>query len=528
VWNGAILPQTSSVSSDGRSFDENIAIMVNADTQPARLPISVVIPAYNSETTIARAVKSVLAQPEGFKPAEILVVDDHSTDRTAEIARELGARVIRHEINQGAASARNTAAAAASQPWLALLDADDEWLPNRLSALWPLRGSHVLVSGACVAHHEDRPGRVGEYAGVPSAHPQVLRSPGALIPQNFVMASATLVRRDVVMEVGGYDTTLRYAEDWDLWLRVLEHGTGLLSPEVVALYHRHGGQKSQHAVGPADTHRRIVAGCVGRGWWTDQTAARWDGLQWWLTLRDAVRRRDLVTSTTLGVQVIRHPGWLRAVATRKRRFRAWTRQTDRLAVDVREGRATTLRNRLACEAPPKSEQAQDAPGLRDWLLQDWQANRGLYWVQLFLVWFRLAQWSKQKLGRLAPIIVTPYWLITSLVLSVEFPATVVIGPRLRIFHLHGIVLHPQARIGADCVMRHGITIGNRVDRDGKEIGIASLGDGVDLGAGCAIVGDLHVGDHARVGALAVVLHSVPDSGIVVGNPARLVRVDKSE
>ena len=220
---------------DGGLLMENPAIMANADTEPARLPISVIIPAYNSETTIARAIESVLAQPEGFRPAEILVVDDHSTDRTAEIAGELGARVIRHEVNRGAASARNTAAAAAAQPWLALLDADDEWLSNRLSALWPLRGSHVLVSGACVAHHEDRPGSVGEYAGVPSAHAQVLHSPEALIPQNLVMASATLVRRDVVMEVGGYDTTLRYAEDWDLWLRVLDHGTGLLSPEVVGV-----------------------------------------------------------------------------------------------------------------------------------------------------------------------------------------------------------------------------------------------------------------------------------------------------
>ena len=241
-----------------------------------------------------------------------------------------------------------------------------------------------------------------------------------------------------------------------------------------------------------------------------------------------MRRGDWASSTTLAAQVIRHPGWLEAVATRKRRFRAWSRQTDRLALDVREGRATALRTRLSAEARLESEQAQAVPGLRGWLLQDWQANQGLYWVQVFLVWFRLAQWAKQRLGRLAPVIVTPYWLVTSLVLSVEFPATVVIGPRLRIFHLHGIVLHPQARIGADCVMRHGVTIGNRVNRDGEEIGVASLGDGVDLGAGCAIVGDLHVGDHVRVGALAVVLHSVPDCGIVVGNPARLVRVDKSE
>jgi serine acetyltransferase/GT2 family glycosyltransferase len=489
------------------------------------LPVSVIIPAYNAGETIERALRSVLNQPTGSQPAEILVVDDHSIDRTAQIAEDVGVRVIRHATNQGAAAARNTAMHAATQPWLALLDADDEWLSNWLSALWPLRDQHVLVSGACVAHDENRPGQVGEYAGMMESVPRVLRSPGALIPQNLVMASATLVRRDVAIEAGGFDTSLRYAEDWDLWLRVLERGTGLLSPEVVALYHLHGGQKSQHLIGPADAHRRIVAGCVGRDWWTSEIAERWDSLQWWMGLKESIRARQWQQASGLLVQLTVHPSRIRDIAARRGVVRAWKERTAELTRDVQEDRPSALATRLAKDEGSVAAGPSVSPGFREWLLQDWEVNEGLYWVQIFLVWFRMAQWAQDHLGRWAKLIITPYWLTTSLVLSVEFPATVTIGPRLQIFHLHGIVLHPQSQMGSDCILRHGVTIGNRIRRDGEETGAASLGNGVDLGAGCAILGDIHIGDRARIGALAVVLEPVPAGGIAVGNPARVVRVD---
>ena len=80
-------------------------------------------------------------------------------------------------------------------------------------------------------------------------------------------------------------------------------------------------------------------------------------------------------------------------------------------------------------------------------------------------------------------------------------------------------------MGADCVLRQNVTVGNTVRRDGTEKGVASLGDGVELGAGCVVVGPLHVGDHARIAALALVLDNVPDRGVMMGNPARLVRID---
>ena len=87
------------------------------------------------------------------------------------------------------------------------------------------------------------------------------------------------------------------------------------------------------------------------------------------------------------------------------------------------------------------------------------------------------------------------------------------------------MLNPGVRLGADCVLRQNVTIGNVVRRDGSEKGVASAGDDVEFGAGCVVVGGLHVGSHARVGALALVLRDVPEWGVAVGNPAEVVRVD---
>ena len=95
------------------------------------MTITVVIPAYNSEKYIARAIDSVLTQTH--KPDEIIVVDDGSTDNTSEIARkyEPSVKLIQQQ-NAGASVARNTGIEAATSEWIAFLDADDEWLPEKL------------------------------------------------------------------------------------------------------------------------------------------------------------------------------------------------------------------------------------------------------------------------------------------------------------------------------------------------------------------------------------------------------------
>jgi putative colanic acid biosynthesis acetyltransferase WcaB len=168
-------------------------------------------------------------------------------------------------------------------------------------------------------------------------------------------------------------------------------------------------------------------------------------------------------------------------------------------------------------------------GLRGWVFQDWKVNRGSPAHQVILAWFRLAQRARSRWGIFGKLTVSaPYTLITALFLSMELPVTATVGPRLRLYHKHAIVIHSNAVIGSDCHLRQGITIGNKTDRRGNDLGVATLGDGVDLGAHCVVIGPIHVGDYARIGALAVVTKSVPDYGIVVGNPGRVIRIDDQE
>ena len=293
------------------------------------LPVSVIIPTFNRADTLPRALASVRSQ-RPYPPAEIIVVDDHSDDDSGEIAREHGAQVIRHQRNQGAAAARNTAVAAATQPWLAMLDSDDEWLPDHLAILWRLRDGHVLVAGASLACF-DTPGQPPAYAGTVRPRAHTLRSPAALIPLNPLSASALLVAREAVVSAGGYNTKLGYAEDWDLSLRVLEHGTGVITPSVVCLYHVHAGSKSLHSEGPAQTHDEIVRSCIGRPWWSSRLLDRWCGLRMWMALEEALAEGRRRQAARLAVGLVARPQRLWAVVARRLQFALWIRRSRHLA-----------------------------------------------------------------------------------------------------------------------------------------------------------------------------------------------------
>src|SRR5262249_6949125 len=159
---------------------------------------------------------------------------DGSTDDTAGAAREAGARVVRHENNRGAASARNTGIEATHQPWIAPLDSDDRWLPHMLSTLWPLRDDFRLVSRA--SGSVDSACRPKACGGAVEGKPILLTSPAQLVfPENFISASGVVVHRDTFCAAGHYRTNLPFAEDFDLWIRMLQQRPGLCIPTVVTM-----------------------------------------------------------------------------------------------------------------------------------------------------------------------------------------------------------------------------------------------------------------------------------------------------
>jgi serine O-acetyltransferase len=104
--------------------------------------------------------------------------------------------------------------------------------------------------------------------------------------------------------------------------------------------------------------------------------------------------------------------------------------------------------------------------------------------------------------------------------GIELPFTARIGRRVIFEHQHGIVVHGNAQIGDDCIIRQGVTLGIRRLDGLSEAPV--LGRGVNVGAGAKLLGHIVVGDHAEIGANAVVLDDVPSHALAVGIPARLV------
>lgn len=187
--------------------------------------VSVLIPAFNAADHLARALESALGQT--VPPDEIVVVDDGSTDGTAELAASYGPliRLVRHERNLGLSRTRNDGIRAATGEFIALLDADDRWLPTKLER--QLDALAAVGGGVGVVFCLTRIVRLDGLTWIDCVDdPAPDRDPDAflrtLLWKNAVSGSgcSPLIRRDLLIEVGGYDEALRTCEDWDLWLRL--------------------------------------------------------------------------------------------------------------------------------------------------------------------------------------------------------------------------------------------------------------------------------------------------------------------
>lgn len=176
--------------------------------------ISVIIPSYNSEKTLSRAINSVLSQ--NFPVLEILVIDDGSTDGTRNlIEKEFPQVRYIYQNNQGASAARNNGATVAQGEWLALLDADDLWKPGKLAKQWDIIQSHpdsvFITTGREFAHQRKI------YNGSNIYRWRIEQ----LLAHNRVHTSSVMVKREIFQSLGGFDPGLVTGEDWDLWLRIV-------------------------------------------------------------------------------------------------------------------------------------------------------------------------------------------------------------------------------------------------------------------------------------------------------------------
>ncbi|HEX8067702.1 MAG TPA: glycosyltransferase family 2 protein [Thermoleophilaceae bacterium] len=261
------------------------------------LPVTVVIPAYRRPDLVERAVRSVLDQRR--PAAEVIVIDDASGDDTGARAAELGARVIAHDENRGEGAARNTGLEAAAHEWVALLDCDDEWLPDHLETVWPARDGHVLVGTAMLAAgHDPDDHRVYGWAG---PGPRVLSGPEAIaVPENKLAASSVLLRRDAALAVGGFRPLPR-AADLDMWVRLLERGSAMALPRVTVLYHQHAGQASADSRLMHAAHKAVLDSHSDRPWCTRALLLRHEGILAWDAARTEPADGDPPALTAAGL-----------------------------------------------------------------------------------------------------------------------------------------------------------------------------------------------------------------------------------
>jgi glycosyltransferase involved in cell wall biosynthesis len=223
-------------------FVENVGRLLQfIKMHEKNLRISVIVPVYNREHTIRRAIDSIISQ--SYKPEEIIVVDDGSTDRTKEVIKDYSdaLRCIFLPRNSGPSRARNVGINSARSEWIAFLDSDDEWkrdkLKNQVEYLrrYPfyqiLQSEEVWIrNGVRVnpcKHHKKPVGWIWEKS----------------LQRCLVSPSAVLVKKDLLKQYGGFDESLPVCEDYDLWLRISRHYPVGLEPSLSVV--KYGGHEDQ-------------------------------------------------------------------------------------------------------------------------------------------------------------------------------------------------------------------------------------------------------------------------------------------
>ncbi len=237
--------------------------------------VSIVIPAYNCSRYIRETIDSIVVQ-EGVSDVEIIVVNDGSTDNTGDIARTFGPQVkVIDQPNAGVCAARNRGINEAKGAFIALMDHDDYWLPNKLSNQLAAFDSNphvdVVFSGFIRWLPDAKDGSFKSPSGFTSqAKPQGVESEFSgyiyhqMLLDSWVLTSTALVRTSVIVASGGFDESLPFSEDWDFWLRLSRQSQFLKLKEDTTLYRQHPNQGSR-VIRQVDYRTRLL-GNASKEW----------------------------------------------------------------------------------------------------------------------------------------------------------------------------------------------------------------------------------------------------------------------
>ena len=206
--------------------------------------VSIIIPTYNRADLLPRTIGSVLNQT--FRNFELIVVDDGSTDNTREVVKkfeekDLRVKYIWQENSGGPAKPKNTGIKVAKGKFIAFLDDDDEWLPEKLEKqikLFRNTSNNLAFVGCNILVIEEEKNKIIKRVKMSNYSKGVFFK--KLLEGNFIFTSSSvLIKKEVLDKVGFFDTNLKYADDWDLWVRVSEHFSFSFVPEYLLKYYLH-------------------------------------------------------------------------------------------------------------------------------------------------------------------------------------------------------------------------------------------------------------------------------------------------
>lgn len=222
--------------------------------------ISVVMPAYNCAWCIDRAIDSVFAQT--LTDYELIVVDDGSTDATPELLARRGSRLrVIRQANAGMSAARNAGIAAARGDFVAFIDSDDWWRPEKLAQQVALLDAHPEI-GFC-SHATELQSPDGEVNGVWPCPESTENLVSQILGGRSAVAggaSSVMVRKQLLERTGGFDARLRGAEDTDLWVRLAAAGNYACLPDRQVVVTRNPGSVSRNR----ETMRQGALDCLDK------------------------------------------------------------------------------------------------------------------------------------------------------------------------------------------------------------------------------------------------------------------------
>mgnify|MGYP001203296521 CR=1 FL=1 len=207
------------------------------------MDISVIIPTYNRKHTLKRAIQSV--EQQSLPPSEIIVVDDGSNDGTEEWVKKNYPNVkYVYQKNSGVSSARNEGIKISRGNWIALLDSDDEWLPNKIYK----QTNEIQANSNIKIHHSNE---IWIRNGVRVNQMKKHKKFGGHIFEKCldmcrISPSSVLIKRDVFDDIGTFDESLRVCEDYNLWLRITsKYSVFFLDVPLIIKYGGHNDQLSK-------------------------------------------------------------------------------------------------------------------------------------------------------------------------------------------------------------------------------------------------------------------------------------------